>query len=523
MIKKAFFCGVILMCIFSVSAQKAMQYGLAAPAVLRQVPKQDKQRLLDEDAKKEKGRLRCAVLLPFNKAFPEDIEPEKVATGTLWRMKIEAEDAEAINLYLEDFQLPKGAELSFYTPDFEYKLPTILSDENPQNKIYVTDHLPGNALIVELFVPAGVKARNCFTIKDIGYMYRPLPQWLRDSKGFGHSENCEVNVNCPEGADWQNEKKGVARILLVANGISYYCSGSLINNARKDKTPYFLTANHCAENAKEEDFAKWKFYFNYESPSCANPEKEPNYYIATGSEKIACGDLSGGSDFLLLKLNADVASAPDLCFNGWNIEPTPANNGVGIHHPQGDIKKISTYTKLKEDDSRKTHWSLQWTQTQTNWGVTEPGSSGSPIFDQNRCVVGTLTGGNAECIVPLGEDMYGKMSYHWDKNGNTPAEQLKPWLDPDNTGITKMKSSCDKEEYPTQPPYVFPNPTNEKLTIMNYEMGMNIEIFDIIGRKVMSITSLLSREIKISHLAAGLYIVIIESNSERKTQKIIKI
>ena len=63
MIKKTFFCCVIFFYAFSVSAQKAMQYGLSSPAALLQVPKQDKQRLLDEDEKNGKGRLRCAVLL----------------------------------------------------------------------------------------------------------------------------------------------------------------------------------------------------------------------------------------------------------------------------------------------------------------------------------------------------------------------------------------------------------------------------------------------------------------------------
>ena len=526
MIKKALFC-LILFFAFSVFAQKAVQYTLSSPSALLQFPKQDKQQLLDEDEKKGKGRLRCAVLMPCDVAFPGDeILPETIAEGKVWRMKLEAEDAEAMNLYLKDFQLPRGAELSFYTPDFTYKLPIITSDENPENKIYVTDHVPGSNLIVELFVPQGVEVRHCFTIKDIGYMYRPLPRWMSGGRGFGTSGDCEVNVNCPEGEKWQDEKKGVARILLLAGGGLYYCTGSLINNVRNDKTPYFLTAHHCGEGATEEEFLKWKFYFNYESPSCENPDKEPEPYMTTGSEKIAEGAYPPGSDFLLLKLSDVVSSAPNLFFNGWNISTTPATSGVGIHHPDGDIKKISTYTKKLQDDDQ-THWILQWAQTKTNWGVTEGGSSGSPIFDQNKYMVGTLTGGMAECAVPQGYDYYGQMAYHWDKNGTDSTEQLKPWLDPDNTGITKLQGLG--EEKPATIPLVHPNPTTG-LLFVKLEKGDNKElnIFDVMGRLVMKknisvVDDVYIMQVDLSHLSTGLYIMMITGNNGRKTQKIIKL
>ena len=528
MTKKAFICTLILFFALSISAQKAIQYNLSSPAASLQVPKQDKQRLLDEDEKMGKGRLRCAVLLPLQTPFPGDIVPEKIADGTVWRMTIEAEDAEAINLYLSDFQLPKGVELSFYTPDFEYRLPTITSDENTENKIYVTDHLSGGSVIVELFARQGVEVNHCFTIKNVGYMYRPLPRWMGGSRGFGHSGDCEVNVNCPEGKDWQEEKKGVARIILIANGSAWYCSGSLINNTRNDKTPYFLTASHCADDATEEEFQLWKFYFNYESPKCSNPEKDSNPQPTTiGAERIAESKFPEGSDFLLLKLNDEVATIPNLYYNGWNIEDTPASSGVGIHHPAGDIKKISTYTKPLQHDDRESHWSVRWAQTQTNWGVTEGGSSGSPIFDQNKYIVGTLSYGWADCATPLEDDSYGKMSYHWNKNGTALAQQLKPWLDPKNTGITKLKGIGDVKDY------IYSNPTDGLVSAEFKNDGDHeLKVYDVLGRLIMEkkIPKIdeddvwkIDVEINLTNLSAGLYIMVITGNNGRKTHKIIKI
>jgi len=529
MIKKIIIYCIITSFALSGFGQKAIQYGLSSPSALLTAPKQDKQRLLDEDEKQPKGRLRCAVLLPYNVSFPGDIIPETIAEGTIWRMKIDAEDAEAINLYLEDFQLPKGAELSFYTSDYQYKLPTVFHDENPENGIFVTDHLPTGRIIVELFAPKKVAVNHCFTIKEIGYMYRPLPQWLKSSRAFGDSKYCEVNINCPEGDNWQDEKKGIARILLVAGGSLYYCSGSLINNARFDKTPYFLTAYHCAESTTEEEFKKWKFYFNYESPSCINPNKDPinEAFMTTGAEKIAAGILGNweGSDFLLLKLDDKVTNVPDLVYNGWNISPTPPSRGVGIHHPQGDIKKISTFTKtLQEIAEIKTHWSLQWDKTQTNHGVTEPGSSGSPIFDQNKFIVGTLSAGDADCATPAGHDFYGKMTYHWNKNGTSPITQLKPWLDPDNKGITELTGTGG-------PSYTWWHSNQD--TTLAIRLGRDdkpeIKVYDIYGRLLMQMkttkddideTNLLY--IDISSLSGGLYIIVLNGNNGRKTQKIIK-
>jgi hypothetical protein len=225
-----------------------------------------------------------------------------------------------------------------------------------------------------------------------------------------------------------------------------------------------------------------------------------------------------------LKLDDKVASRPDLIFNGWNISTTPATNGVGIHHPQGDIKKISTYTRaLQNDSDGETHWMLQWAETPTNWGVTEPGSSGSPLFDQNKYIVGTLTSGYADCTHPSGHDFYGKMSYHWNKNGNTPAEQLKPWLDPDNKGVTKLQSTGG-------PSYIWwPNAINTLSIRLKRGDYPEMKVYDVLGRLVMQ-KKITKKEVDekniflldISTLSAGLYVIVLTGDNGRKTQKIIK-
>ncbi|MCL2130926.1 MAG: T9SS type A sorting domain-containing protein [Lentimicrobiaceae bacterium] len=72
---------------------------------------------------------------------------------------------------------------------------------------------------------------------------------------------------------------------------------------------------------------------------------------------------------------------------------------------------------------------------------------------------------------------------------------------------------------------IFPNPTTGKITIRNEKSGMSseIEIYDVVGRKLLSYTPLTSHsspliEIDISHLANGLYFLKIDG----KMVKVVK-
>ena len=77
-------------------------------------------------------------------------------------------------------------------------------------------------------------------------------------------------------------------------------------------------------------------------------------------------------------------------------------------------------------------------------GVTEPGSSGAPLFNSTHSVIGQLHGGNSSCDNPTGSDWYGKLSLSWTGNGNTYSRRrLIDWLDPYNTGVTVMPRSFD--------------------------------------------------------------------------------
>lgn len=390
---------------------------------------------------------KIAELIPVNISMENSGTWNILEDGTkIWRLQISSREAKGIALYYKDFYLPEHTQLFLYNNNrkqligsFDYRNnPTMFPD-------FSTEIIQGDRVFLELIQsPLATEDAN-IDIYEISYIFRGISQLVgryEDDKptgGVGASDPCEVNVNCPEGANWQTQKKGVAEY-FTGTGL---CSGTIVNNTSNDGKPYFLTADHCGGSGS--NFTGWQFYFHYEASGCTDPGSEPVYKTVTGATKRARGDQNTGSDFLLLELTTTQATLGTygVYYNGWDRGTTASPSGVCIHHPAGDIKKISTYTAAVVSGTfnscpANAHWKAQWVTTVTNWGVTEGGSSGSPLFNNNKQVVGTLSGGTSGCGVPASQanDLYGKFDYHWLSNGTTADKQLKPWLDPGNTGNT---------------------------------------------------------------------------------------
>ncbi|MDR2009655.1 MAG: choice-of-anchor J domain-containing protein [Bacteroidales bacterium] len=399
--------------------------------------------------------------------LPVDLTPENSGTWIttenglkIWRLRLSSENAKAAALHFDYFKLQKDSRLFVYSEDFSIVLGPFTNSDNPEGLEYSIGVLNGNDIIIEYVLPSetipqkslhnGNVKKSDFKISAYSYIYRGEYLFFDQSKatGYGTSGECEVNVNCSEGNNWRVQQRGIARIYAIEGIYAGYCTGSLVNNTANDLTPYMLTANHCGENSTAANFRQWRFDFNYESPECISTT-EPSRNSFAGCTKVAAAPLGGGSDFLLLKLSASKENlkAANVIYNGWRKNNVGSYSGVGIHHPNGDIKKISTYntnltTATYNGDkigANNAHWRVRWTSTANGFGVTEGGSSGSPIFDNEGYIIGTLSGGSSYCNQTSGSDLYGKISYHWDSNGTTDTLQLKPWLDPINSGNT----NCD--------------------------------------------------------------------------------
>lgn len=367
----------------------------------------------------------------------------------LWRLEVKMPGALGIGLNFDAFELGEGTRLFVYTPDKTVVIGAFDHRNNNDDQVFSTQVIPGESLIIEYqesFYPGKPEAAIYSQLRLESVIYLGFGGGLgifeTEQKNLGESGSCNININCPEGTGWQNQKRGIARMLMRVGSNYFWCTGTLINNTLQDASPLFLSAAHCGSNATARDMLFWQFYFNFERPGCPNTGVPPQHVIV-GADLVSLGPLSGGSDFRLLRLRQHPPAYWRPFWNGWDRSNNTSFSGVSIHHPGGDAKKISTYTSQLFTSNPviggnamapNSAWRVVWSQ-----GVVEGGSSGSPLFTAQGLVTGTLSGGTSSCSNPTGPDFYGKFWYHWDRNGPTNEQRLSPFLDPLNTGLLQFQ------------------------------------------------------------------------------------
>lgn len=390
------------------------------------------------------GPERMGVGVPVNLDLLASGSMEQLPDGSsVRRMKISVPDALALGVYYSKFYIPDGGKLFLYNETKDQVIGAFTANNNPESGLFATEFIQGDRVTLEYFEPAGITEKAEIFISEVAYAYRYIyfrvDESLRDQ-----SLPCMINVACEEGDGWEDQIKGIARLSIKIGWAYYWCSGSLINNTSNDRTPYLLTAEHCGEGATTGDLTQWIFYFNYQSATCTG-NYGPSSSTVTGCTLKAKDPITGfdGSDFELVKLNATPPTGYGVYYNGWNRLNVPADSGVCLHHPAGDIKKVSTYLTMISStwwNGTPSHWRVTWTETVNGLSIMEGGSSGSPIFDQDGLIMGDLSGGyeSNSCSNPS-PAWFGKVWYSWDQMGSTPSTRLMDWLDPTNTGKTKQQ------------------------------------------------------------------------------------
>lgn len=345
------------------------------------------------------------------------------------KFTVVAKEAKTISANFDNFYLPPGTEMWVYNENGEMITGPITQIENNENNTWGTWFYKGQKLTIDFKLPAERKEQMRLHISGIAYGYKDLYV-----AHFGESAACNVNVICPIGNGWENERNSVCLILNGNSTILF--SGSLINNSCNLDIPYLLTANHAFID--DGNVANWKFTFQAWSPVCDQAQQQ-NANGVTFNGSILRSN-SAASDFCLVQLNQTPAPNSGITYAGWSRNVVAAQNTVAIHHPEGDVMKIATDANAPITVSwmggANNHWRAHFQQ-----GTVEPGSSGSPLFDQNHHIVGQLHGNqNTQglfCDEQIGE--YGKFDVSW-VGGGTNDTRLSNWLDPGNTGAITVNT-----------------------------------------------------------------------------------
>ena len=363
----------------------------------------------------------------------------------VWRLGISAPGALTLNFDFDVFQIPEGAQVFVYDPDQRQVVGSFTHENTSRNNSLGIGLLSSDQIIIEYIEPPSVNEEGYLHIDQVVFGYRSVLNGLGlEAKGpFGNSGACNIDVNCAELGLYDIQKRSVA-IIVNGGGI---CSGALVNNTNEDLHPYFLTANHCL-GGNPSNAENWVFYFNHEIPDCGGSDDDaPVDQSVSGSVVVA---RNTESDFALLELDTEIPASYNVCFSGWDATDSESSviSAYGIHHPGGDVKKICFEDDAPYHDIGTAGFVNQtWYIDQWEEGVTEGGSSGSPLFNQSGNIIGQLAGGLAACAGTVNNgqfDYYGRMGVSWEF-GPTAESRLSDWLDPAGTGQLILPNSCSGE------------------------------------------------------------------------------
>ncbi|MGY8929001.1 MAG: hypothetical protein ACKVHK_04965, partial [Flavobacteriales bacterium] len=210
------------------------------------------------------GKDLTGVIVEHGFDFFEEASYEVMFDGlTVYELEIEAAEALGMCVYFDDFHIPVGGELFFESPDGAFDViynegPVDASENNAHGR-WVSGDIPGSVIKIIYHQPTNAVGSARLGVMGVGFFARNVERG---------SEDCEVDVMCPEGDSWQCERDAVVKLRITQNGGIYLCSGAMVNNTERDCRQLLLSAFHCADAVEENEWAFFKVQYNYEYLDC---------------------------------------------------------------------------------------------------------------------------------------------------------------------------------------------------------------------------------------------------------------
>ncbi len=442
----------------------------------------DNRRLRDEDQQRLANRDVASKPVPlfFGQGRKVSINPENNGTWEwlddgklLWRQVLSSPGAYSISLGVTSYRMPVGGEMYVYSPDYRHVKGPFTERDNRSHGQLWTPIVPGDAIVVEIVLPDGNIDDLDFEITRLIHDYRgeegsglepliplsspllpddpppgePPPDDPPPWNPAGDSKGCHVDVECignntqvdnalPSGINWNNRVRSVGMLYVYSETAekALRCTATLINNTAMDGKPYLLTAYHCINpddhsdlfSSFEELLASVTMYWNFEHDQCrdfannqagGNGGTTPVDYTTGGATLVSQPD---NRDLVVLELNSTPSASYNLYYAGWNRTGDTATTGVCIHHARSDVKRVTIDTA--PISSTDVYWDI---------GITEGGSSGSSLFEQNGNSTGVLS---TQWFYACGDSdgKFTTLSNSWDEEADGTV--LSSALDPEDIG-----------------------------------------------------------------------------------------
>ena len=414
----------------------------------------------------------------------------------LWVQGVEGIDAKGLGFILDDIYLPEGSSLHIYDESHEDLLGEFTYKDNAASGQMVLPHIRGDRVILEYFEPLIARGEGRIQIAGINYVYKPLT-------GIGSeidsNDACQVNIHCPDSRDWHTVENSVVRISTDKG--TRWGTGVLVNTTDHKTKPYIITS---ANNIVGPTHLI-NFLFEFESSSCGSENVRASQFIMGAVVKA----VDTSTNLVLLELNSSPDSSWGIFYAGWDRSGQKPESAACVHHPRGSLKKCTTTNGqlISNDNWQSTN---VWMVDRWELGVTERGSIGAPLFNQDGLVVGFLTGGYSECGAPM-QDYVVKFRDAWDS--------FKTFLDPTGLGgqafggQTPISRPIDERIIENEVAF-FPNPANDILKIYNDndEPVSGVRVFDM-NYKLVGNLPIGDSMVDVSHLAIGMYVIEVQLGS----------
>lgn len=546
------------------------------------IPPFSKEYIMDQVKNNNNNRNLVGLLQDTDISFPQSSTMTTTAEGIrVWRVKIEMPDAKGLGLYFDQFHLPEGVEMFLYNENKKQLKGTYSYKENNESRKFATDPIQGSTMYLELNIQPNVSLGDIVLHIDKAAAYlfstEDLKQFednhatsipaLTSGDATLSSSTCMINANCEQSEGFEKQRQSTVMVNFRDETVLYSCTGVMINSANNEPGSscknYILTASSCEPNDATDEMqflSQTIIRFNSNPVSCDNPTESTPSHAVTGvnfkarSSVTSIEDRKG--DFILMEMRTPIHPSWNIFMSGYNageVETTVTapDKMISFHHPDSDIKKLSTYSSISNYDAatESSHWHA----------IADEGyhaSLGAPLFDKNGRVIGIASFSTPgfdtpeECLVnntgipapqTSREMKYSKLSYNWSNPGDdgSPNRMLKTWLDPDGGTVLQTDPStvdCTTEYTSTTVNEaiigdinIYPNPSTSGEFHIQFmvptEDTYTIEIFNVAGQSVFKTDpqnlGQTTRRLNLSHLNNGMYIFKLSNQHGSLTQKLL--
>jgi hypothetical protein len=371
---------------------------------------------------------------------------------------IKSSGASGIGVHFRNFALTGGEEVYVYGPAADSIIFGPYTNKGPWGSgEFWSGTLVGDTAVIEFHTRADENGKG-FEIFEVSHIFPKLDLRLRSDQP--DVLNCELDASCYG----EIQKNAVARITYNDNG-PFVCTGTLLNDSAQDEIPYFLTANHCV--ATQTVAQTVEVYWFYQTTSCNSGVLRSDWVHQFGGANLLATQSS--NDFSLLRL---VNNAPaGAWFSGWTSGIQSTGTAVfGLHHPDGFIPPaINSYLRRAGGTITSTNancfelvngYRADWTS-----GTTEPGSSGSGLWNSSGYLVGVLSCGPdpETCSSPYSK--YSKFANFY--------SQIQPYIGhpPFFNGETALGGGFYYLQFPNGTPFGYYSYLSDQNFIYHIDLG----------------------------------------------------